>query len=139
MGNLTASIVAGRLVSRIGGVPPIYSGSVICLVSGLAAGGFAWMGIVTPAGIVIPSLGFMIAFALLVPTAGAMSPFPKIAGHASSLIGLVHHSAGAITSLLIGLIADGTQIPLVWSLIICGIFSFLSIWPVCKLTHEQGP
>ena len=140
LGNLTASIVAGRLVSSIGGVPLIYSGCVICLLSGLAAGGFAWMGIVTPAGIVIPSLGFMIGFALLVPaaTAGAMSPFPKMAGRASSLIGLVHHSAGAITSLLVGLMADGTHIPLVWSLIICGIFSFLSIWPVCKLKHEQG-
>ena len=134
-GNLTASLLAGRLVSSIGEIRLIYAGCTICLLAGISAGGISWAGIVNPAGIVIPSLGFMIGFALLIPaaTAGAMSPFPEMAGRASSLIGLVHYGAGAITSLLMGLWADGTHVPLVTALTICGFLSFISILPLQKV------
>jgi DHA1 family bicyclomycin/chloramphenicol resistance-like MFS transporter len=138
LGNLAASLLAGRLVTALGEIPLIYTGCTICLLSGIVAASFAWQGVVTPTDIVVPSLGFMIGFALLIPaaTAGAMSPFPEMAGRTSSIIGLVHYSAGAITSLLMGLMADGTHIPLVNALIICGILTFLSIWPIYK-THKN--
>ena len=141
LGNLAASLLAGRLVTRVGEMPLIYAGCTICLISGITAGCLAWVSVLTPAGIVIPSLGFMMGFALLVPaaTAGAMSPFPEMAGRASSLIGLVHYSAGAITSLLMGLMADGTYMPLVSALTICGILSFMSIWPLRALNNKKTP
>ena len=141
LGNLAASLLAGRLVTRVGEMPLIYAGCTICLISGITAGCLAWVSVLTPAGIVIPSLGCMMGFALLVPaaTAGAMSPFPEMAGRASSLIGLIHYSAGAITSLVMGLMADGTYMPLVSALTICGILSFLSIWPLSALNNKKTP
>ena len=141
LGNLAASLLAGRIVTSVGEMPLIYAGCTICLISGITAGCLAWVSVLNPAEIVIPSLGFMMGFALLVPaaTAGAMSPFPEMAGRASSLIGLVHYSAGAITSLLMGLMADGTYMPLVSALTICGILSFMSIWPLRALNNKKTP
>ena len=139
IGNLTASFVAGRLISSIGGTSLIYAGCTVCLLSGMVAGSIFWVGNVTPAGIVLPSFGFMIGFGLLIPsaTAGAMSPFPEMAGRSSSLIGLIHFSAGASASLLMGLLADGTHFPLVTAITICGFLCFLSVWPVYRLSIRQ--
>ncbi len=60
--------------------------------------------------------------ALRVPHAGA--------GRASSLIGLVHYGAGAAASLVLGLIADGTDRPLSYALAVCGVLSLIAIFPV---------
>ena len=71
----------------------------------------------------------MVGFALLIPaaTAGAMSPFPQMAGRASSLIGLAQYGAGAAASMVMGLAADGTDLPLSAGLAVCGLLSLFAI------------
>ncbi|MBO21529.1 MAG: hypothetical protein CMM26_04000 [Rhodospirillaceae bacterium] len=131
-GNLVASWIAGRWAETLGDTRLIVWGSLVCLISGVAALLVVLSGLSSPTGIVLPSLGYMVGFALLIPaaTAGAMSPFPHIAGRASSLIGLVHYGAGAAASLVLGLIADGTDRPLSYALAVCGVLSLIAIFPV---------
>ena len=137
LGNLTASWLAGRWAESVGGNRLIISGSVICLISGIAAIGVVLLGWSSPAGIVLPSLGFMVGFALLIPaaTAGAMSPFAHMAGRASSLIGLAQYGAGAAASMVMGLSADGTDVPLSAALAICGVLSLFAI--ILMLTDRE--
>ena len=113
----------------MGGTRLIIIGSVICLISGISALGVVLLGWSSPTGIVLPSLGFMVGFALLIPaaTAGAMSPFPQMAGRASSLIGLAQYGAGAAASMVMGLAADGTDLPLSAGLAVCGLLSLFAI------------
>ena len=129
VGNLAASWLSGRLAESMGGTRLIIIGSVICLISGIAALGVVFLGWSSPPGIVLPSLGFMVGFALLIPaaTAGAMSPFPQMAGRASSLIGLAQYGAGAAASMVMGLAADGTDLPLSAGLAVCGLLSLFAI------------
>jgi len=69
----------------------------------------------------------MFAAALVMPhaTAAALSPFPKIAGAASSLLGVVQFTLGAITSYVLGALYDGTQRPLTTAIGLMGIASLL--------------
>jgi len=132
VGNLIASWVAGHLAERVGSTRLIVWGSLICLVSGFALPAMVFSGHSSPTAIVLTSFGYMVGFSLIIPaaTAGAMSPFPHIAGRASSLIGLVHYGAGAAASLAMGLIADGTDRPLSYALAVCGVLNLLAIFPV---------
>ena len=134
VGNLAASWLAGRWAEILGGTRLIISGCMICMISGAAAISVVLFGWSSPAGIVLPSLGFMMGFALLIPasTAGAMSPFPDMAGRASSLIGFAQYGAGAAASMIMGLAADGTDLPLSTALAICGLLSLFAIILVLK-------
>lgn len=135
-GNLIASLLAGRLVEKLGINRLIVIGGVFCAVSGIAILGITGAGLVDPISIALPASGFMVGFALLIPaaTAGAMSPFPKRAGRASSVMGLIHLGAAAGVSLLMGAFADGTEKPMVVALALSGIFTIAS----CALLPRKG-
>jgi len=50
-------------------------------------------------------------------TAGSMSAFPHIAGSASALTGMLQFGSGAVAGGAVGLLADGTAVPM--AAIIC--------------------
>jgi DHA1 family bicyclomycin/chloramphenicol resistance-like MFS transporter len=64
--------------------------------------------------VVLPFLLFLFGTALIVPnaTAAALSPFPGSAGAASSLIGAIGFTIGALISTGLGLAFDGTARPM---------------------------
>jgi DHA1 family bicyclomycin/chloramphenicol resistance-like MFS transporter len=129
VGNLLASILAGKLSNSLSSFRLIFIGAIICFLSGILAYILALFGVVDPLSIVFPAAGFMIGFPLVVSaaTAEAMAPFPEIAGKASSLIGLIQLGFGAVTSLILGWVSDGTQIPLVVALMFSGVFTIIPI------------
>ena len=129
VGNLVASILAGKLSNTISNFKLIFIGALICFLSGTAAYIFAFFGVVNPLSIVFPAAGFMIGFPLVVSaaTAEAMSPFPMIAGKASSLIGLIQLGFGAVVSLILGWASDGTHYPLVIALMFSGIITIIPL------------
>ena len=137
LGNLLASILAGKLSNSLSSLKLIFIGAIICFLSGMLAYIFALFGIVDPLSIVFPAAGFMIGFPLVVSaaTAEAMAPFPAIAGKASSLIGLIQLGCGAIISLILGWASDGTQFPLVVALMFSGILTMVPLRLVYKLNR----
>lgn len=140
IGNLLASLVAGRLVARLGIDNLIMVGSVFCLVSGFTVFVVTQAGYVGPLAIVLPASGFMIGFALIMPPmyAGALSPFPAMAGRASSLMGIIHYSTATLTALILGLVADGSHRPLVLALLIAGILSILAYFWILRGVRKSG-
>jgi DHA1 family bicyclomycin/chloramphenicol resistance-like MFS transporter len=118
LGNFVASYIAGRIVGRVGIDRMIVIGAVVCLASGAMLIGTAMAGFVTAWGIVAGACAFMVGFALINPaaSAGAMSPFARMAGRASMVMGLLNMGAGAGMSFIIGLTHDGTHWPLIYAL-----------------------
>jgi DHA1 family bicyclomycin/chloramphenicol resistance-like MFS transporter len=139
VGNLSASILAGKLSNIFSSFKLIFLGAMICCLSGIVGLILAVYGVVHPLSIVLPAAGFMIGFPLVVSaaTAEAMSPFPVMAGKASSLIGLIQLGCGAITSLILGWASDGTQFPLALAIMISGIFSIIPLRIVYNLDRLQ--
>ena len=122
------SFLGGRLVGRFGIGNLLRAGVIMAAVGGVVMAGLAWSGFAAVWAIVAPMFVFMAAFAFILPqaTAGAMSPFPDNAGMASSLLGVLQAGAGAVASGALGLLDDGTQLPMTTAIAAMGVGAALS-------------
>ena len=79
---------------------PAALGRCHMLAGGASAAVLAWAGVAHWLAVVVPFFVFLFGTALIVPnaTASALSPFPGAAGSASSLIGAIGFTAGALVS-----------------------------------------
>lgn len=88
---------------------------------------FYLLGYINTAVIVVPILLFMIGSSLVFPnsSAGALTPFPKIAGTAGALFGFMQILGGACSSSLVALSHDENQLPIAIAFIITALLSTL--------------
>ena len=119
LGYVGGTRIATRLTERVGLARIVWLGAWLAAVSGIAMAALALLEINRPMAVVGPHMFFMASVGMVLPQsiAGALTPFPHMAGAASSLFGFVQMSCAALIGALVGRSFDGTQLPL--SLIIC--------------------
>ena len=61
-------------------------------------------------------------------TALAMAPYGRNAGSASALLGATQFAAGALAGALVGLLANGTALPMTGVIALCGVGAWLTLW-----------
>jgi DHA1 family bicyclomycin/chloramphenicol resistance-like MFS transporter len=127
-GNITGYILSGRIVARLG-----LDGTLRCGVSGvglagLLLAGFAWLGVHHVATLVGPMMIYMFFFALAGPQAiaGALTPFPRSAGTASSLMGFFQSLTSAVVGMGVAISFDGTPRALASFVCVMGIGTLLA-------------
>ena len=110
LGNITGAAIGAKLVRAWGIDRMIARASWLLVISGIALAGMAWAGVRSPLAIVVPMFFYMIALMTTMPQAqaGAMTPFPAIAGSASSLMLFVQFVVASSSALVVGLTFDGT-------------------------------
>ena len=123
LGQITGAWAASRLVMRLGIARLLRWGASLMCVAGLAAAALAWLGIGHWTAVVLPFMVLLFGTALIVPNAmaAALSPFPRSAGSASSLIGAIGFTAGAVLSTALGAAFDGTARPMAAVAALAGI------------------
>ncbi|SOD99088.1 multidrug effflux MFS transporter [Caenispirillum bisanense] len=127
VGYITGAFGGGRLSGRLGIERLLAFGSLVAALAGVAAAGLAWAGVETVVAVILPVSIYFFGAAVLMPngTAGAISPFPRMAGTASSLLGFLQMGAGALTGWLVGLLHDGTTRVMTTSMALCGVAALL--------------
>ena len=127
LGQISGAWCSSRLVLRLGIVTLLRSGAALMLAGGTVAAALAWGGVDHWAAVVAPFFAFLLGSALTVPnaTASALSPFPKAAGSASSLIGAIAFTAGALISAGLGAAFDGSARPMATVAAFAGVAAFL--------------
>jgi DHA1 family bicyclomycin/chloramphenicol resistance-like MFS transporter len=127
LGQISGAWASSRLVLRVGIARLLQLGAALMLAAGAAATALAWAGVAHWAAVVLPFLVFLFGTALIVPnaTAAALSPFPGSAGAASSLIGAVGFTVGALISLGLGIAFDGTARPMTTVAGVAGAAAFV--------------
>jgi MFS transporter, DHA1 family, multidrug resistance protein len=131
--NSTAYIAFSQLnpglVSRFGVPQVIYFSAfalfAACLLVSLLA--------LHPVGALPLAFGLLLCeagFGLLGPNAmvGAMSRHQAHAGSASALFGTLQYSGGALAGMLVGVLADGTAMPMAFIMLGCACAVLLSAW-----------
>jgi DHA1 family bicyclomycin/chloramphenicol resistance-like MFS transporter len=110
LGNITGAAIGAKLVRAWGIDRMIARASWLLVISGIALAGMAWAGVRSPLAIVVPMFFYMVALMTTMPQAqaGAMTPFPGIAGSASSLMLFVQFVVASSSALAVGLTFDGT-------------------------------
>lgn len=127
LGQIAGAWSSSRLVLRLGIARLLRLGAALMLAAGAAAAVPAWIGVGHWLAVLLPFLLFLFGTALIVPnaTASALSPFPGSAGAASSLIGAVGFTAGALISAGLGAAFDGTARPMATVAALAGIGAFV--------------
>jgi DHA1 family bicyclomycin/chloramphenicol resistance-like MFS transporter len=128
LGQITGAWASSRLVLRLGIARLLRLGAVLMLVSGVAAAALAWSGAGHWLAVTLPFMVLLFGTALIVPnaTAAALTPFPASAGAASSVIGALGFTVGALISTVLGAAFDGTARPMASVAALAGVGAFLA-------------
>ena len=131
-------VASARIVSRLGLDRTLAIGAAGCCVSGALMEGFALAGFDTVPAIAGPMFLFMASFSLTLPQgmAGAISPFPQMAGAASSIMGFFQFCFSSGVAIAVGFLADGTQIPMTTTIFVMGTGS-LAVYLVMIRPRRQ--
>lgn len=123
LGQISGAWFSSRLVMRLGIGRMLRAGARVMLAGGALAAALAWSGLGHWLAVVIPFAVFLFGTALVMPNAiaTALTPFPATAGAASSLIGAIGFTAGALVSTLLAAAFDGTARPMTAAAALAGI------------------
>jgi len=127
LGQIAGAWLTSRLVMRIGIDALLRTGTRLACVAGIAILGLALLGVRHWGAVVGPMTLYMFASSCIIPaaTAAALSPFPRAAGSASSLIGTLQFALGAAVSSALGAHFDGTAAPMALVVALGGISALL--------------
>jgi DHA1 family bicyclomycin/chloramphenicol resistance-like MFS transporter len=122
-GHVIGAAVGARTVRRRGINDTIRLGALISFAAGALLMAFAWAGVNQVLAITVPVFFMLYGSALIVPhaMAAAMSPYPEMAGAASSLVGIAQLLGGAVISYVLGVLFDGTPRPLATAIALSGL------------------
>lgn len=135
IGYMTGTFISGRFGARVGGERLILIGATLAAIGGGVMAAFAWTGAVTVLSIVLPQMLAMVGVGFVFPNsqAGAIGPFPQMAGAASALVGFFQMGVASIVGLAIGHAFDGTARPLATGVAVSGflmlVFFLTLVWP----------
>ena len=127
LGYMFGNFLSGRFAERAGIVRMVASGSIISIAGLALLIVFTALGIDQPYAIFAPMCVVAVSNGLTIPsaTSGAISVRPDITGSASGLAGFFQIGTGAIASLMVGLLHDGTRLPMVKMMVLSGLIAIL--------------
>lgn len=125
---IVAQIAVARVAHRIGMDLMIRIGVILAATAGIGMLGFVLSGNISVYTLMGPVVLVLTSLAFIIPgtTAGAMSPFAEMAGAASSLLGFIQFLAASVATTMIGLLNDGTPLPMAAAVFVCTICAALS-------------
>lgn len=134
-GLLSGTFTSSRLTMTLGIDRMLATGSIITVTGGAAMLGLALAGIAHPAAVIGPMVVFMAGFGMVLPnsTAGAINPFPGMAGTASALLGCLQMSSAAGIGAVVGHLYDGTARPMAAMILAMALGGFA----VVRLSRTQ--
>jgi DHA1 family bicyclomycin/chloramphenicol resistance-like MFS transporter len=145
-GYIAGAFAGSRVGMRFGLSASTASGTVIAALAGIGLVVVGWTGQGGLAAIVaLMALSFL-GVGLVIPqaTAGALGPFPTLAGTASALMGFLQMMTGLMVIAASGLLFDGTPWPMVSLNALCALLALaayallLRRAPVSELSRRTG-
>ena len=135
-GYMTGTYVSARITGRIDPEKALSVGIRLTAASGAVMAVLAWSGIDHVAAVMAPMVTYMIGLGIVMPQsqAGALTPFPHLAGAASAFLGFIQFAFAALIGIGVGNLYDGTQVPMATSIGGMGlaaflVYSVLVTWP----------
>ncbi len=126
-GYITGTLIGARMTGRKGIDYCIWWGTVVLAAASVALLVWTFLTPYNVWAVLVPILFYGIGIGLVLPqsTAGGLTPFPEMAGTASSLLGFCQMSSAALTGIALGYFIDSFPYALVMTLAFMGIANFL--------------
>ena len=128
VGFMAGTLIGGRTVRTVGIERLIGIGSAVAASSGVLMALLALLQVYHAAAVVIPQTLFMVGVGIVMPQsmAGALAPFPHIAGTSSALLGFIQMSMAAGVGILVGHYHDGSPRSMAVAIAVMGLLTLLS-------------
>lgn len=141
VGYIIGGFIAARVTHRVGIERMVGIGTIGCTIAGSAMAVLAWSRLVPPGlpevvSVVVPVMLFFVASGLVLPnaTAGAIAPFPEMAGTASAAVGFIQMGGGAVLGWIVGHAFDGTARPMATAMALFGLAGALTYFRLARKT-----
>ena len=139
-GFMLGTFITARIGGGVGVDRMIKFGSILSVISGIIMFILVLAGEWTVWAIFVPSTVMAFANGLIMPNAqaAAVSINPQIAGSASGLKSFMQMMTGAVFAQTVGVIQDGTPLPMVFVVTIAALLGFASILflPKTKISEK---
>jgi hypothetical protein len=138
VGFMAGSILSARYGGRWRSDTFLIVGTISMAGAGLAMLAFAIFGLPDPRAMVLPMIPYLFGFACIIPqcAAGALTPFGRMAGTASSLQGFTQSMMGAAVSVILALTANATLYPMAIAIALAGLASIASYIVLIRRMHR---
>lgn len=128
LGQISGGVIGSRLVPRLGIARMVRLGAVLAAAGGGVLAALSLAGVPHWGAVVLPMVLYLFGCSFMIPnaTAAALSPFPQMAGAASSLLGALPFGLGALVSAVLAAAFDGTTRPMAAAIALFGLAAILS-------------
>jgi MFS transporter, DHA1 family, multidrug resistance protein len=127
LGYLSGTLLAVRLVNRLGLDRTIVWGGVALAAGGLVMVATTAMDLRSPLALALPIVVYLVGLGLAMPQsmAGALTPFPERAGAASSTLGFTQQVAAASIGIVVGHAVGQSALPLALTIAAMGLMALV--------------
>ncbi len=138
-GFMAGGALATRLVLQFGLDKTAGLGAAALALAGAGALASVAVGAALPVTLTAAMALLFCGMGLVLPqvTAGALTPFPQLAGTASSLVGFAQQCSGAIMGIIVGNTLGDTAWPMATALAAAGAMS-LVLWALTRPVRTRG-
>jgi len=136
VGYIAGNYVTGRYATALGTRRMMRLGTVIGVIGGIIVVGFAVYGPAVPLALFAPMMIVTFSNGLVMASAvsSAVSVRPDLAGAAAGLSGTIQIGTGAVTTILVGAMHDGTSLPTTAMVLLAAALAL-----VCFLAASRYP
>lgn len=133
-GYSAGALAAGKLIQRFGIERMVTAGTLISAVFGVLGAALAWAGIANVWAVLLPFIVVMagIGFTLPAGIAGAIGPYPRMAGAASAMVGFLQLGIAAAVGVGVSQILDGTTRPMTTAVAVVSVIGLAAFWLLVK-------
>ena len=140
VGIMSGSFMTSRLTGRVPGDRLILIGTGLGAAAGFSMATLAWSGVTGVAAVIAPMFFFSLGLGLANPNAvaGAVGPYPHMAGLAAAGLGVIQMTGSAAYGITVGHLADGTAAPMATAIATAGLAAFLG-FSLLRRRHARAP
>lgn len=133
-GYASGTLISARLSRSTGIDRLVVVGLTVSVTGGSLMAVLAWSGVYHVLAVILPHAVFMVGLGIIMAQtmAGAIAPFPRFAGSASSVFGFMQMTAAALVGALVGQFHDGTSRTMATAIALAGLVALVSYFVLIR-------
>jgi DHA1 family bicyclomycin/chloramphenicol resistance-like MFS transporter len=137
-GLMAGNFASVKLGPRLGIDTMIRAGAIIGALAGAMMAALAWAGVASVASVIAPMFGFAFGLGFVLPNAvaGAIGPFPRMAGLASAVLGFIQLTGSALYAIAVSRFDDGTLRPMTTGVALAGVGTLAVFTVLARRSRE---
>ena len=140
-GLMAGNFLSAKIGAAVGIDAMLRAGTAIGAAAGVVMAALAWAGVVSVVSVIGPMFGFAFGLGFVLPNAaaGAIGPFPRMAGLASAVLGFVQLTGSALYAVGVSRFDDGTVRPMSTAVATAGLAALLTFRLLSRAPTSPAP